>query len=178
MHTRLDSEGIDEDRRQLLATAAMGIAAVGAASFLPLYPALAATSAAIRPFRIDIPDDALADMRRRINATRWPDRETVSDLSQGIQLAKLQQFMRYWGTKYDWRNIETKMNSLPQFITEIDGIDIHFIHIRSKHPNALPVIITHGWPGSVFEQLKVIGPLTDPTAHGGRPEDAFDVVIP
>jgi pimeloyl-ACP methyl ester carboxylesterase len=178
MHTRLDSDGIDEARRQLLATAAMGIAAAGAASLLPLYPALAATSDAIRPFRIDIPDDALADMRKRINATRWPDRETVSDLSQGIQLGKLQQLTRYWGTQYDWRKIEAKMNALPQFITEIGGIDIHFIHVRSKHSNALPVIITHGWPGSVFEQLKVIGPLTDPTAHGGRPEDAFDVVIP
>ena len=132
----------------------------------------------IRPFSVKFPEESLLDLRRRINATRWPDRETVSDQSQGIQLAKLQPLMRYWGTEYDWRKIEAKMNALPQFVTEIDGIDIHFIHVRSKHPNALPVIITHGWPGSVFEQLKVIGPLTDPTAHGGRPEDAFDVVIP
>ena len=135
-------------------------------------------SSGIRPFRVKFPEELLLDLRRRINATRWPDRETVSDQSQGIQLAKLQPLMRYWGTEYDWRKIEAKMNALPQFVTEIDGIDIHFIHVRSKHPNALPVIITHGWPGSVFEQLKVIGPLTDPTAHGGRPEDAFDVVIP
>ena len=135
-------------------------------------------SSGIRPFRVEFPEESLLDLRRRINATRWPDRETVSDQSQGIQLAKLQPLMRYWGTEYDWRKIEAKMNALPQFVTEIDGIDIHFIHVRSKHPNALPVIITHGWPGSVLEQLKVIGPLTDPTAHGGRPEDAFDVVIP
>ena len=156
----------------------MGVAIAGTISLFHADIALAGVDSGIRPFRVKFPEESLLDLRRRINATRWPDRETVSDQSQGIQLAKLQPLMRYWGTEYDWRKIEAKMNALPQFVTEIDGIDIHFIHVRSKHPNALPVIITHGWPGSVLEQLKVIGPLTDPTAHGGRPEDAFDVVIP
>jgi pimeloyl-ACP methyl ester carboxylesterase len=132
----------------------------------------------MRPFRINVPEDQLIDLRRRIVATRWPDRETVNDASQGAQLAKLQELVRYWGTDYDWRKTEAKLNSLPQFIMTIDGADIHFIHVRSRHPNALPIIITHGWPGSVIEQLKIIGPLTDPTAHAGRAEDAFDVVIP
>jgi pimeloyl-ACP methyl ester carboxylesterase len=171
-------EVINQDRRQLLSTAAMGIAAAGAASLFPAYPAPAATSDEIRPFRVNVPEEQLVDLRRRIAATRWPDRETVSDRSQGVQLAKFQEVVRYWGTDYDWRKAEAKLNALPQFMTEIDGLDIHFIHVRSKHPNALPVIITHGWPGSVIEQLKVIGPLTDPTAHGGKAEDAFDVVIP
>src|SRR5439155_1565884 len=117
-------------------------------------------------------------LRRRIAATRWPDRETVEDFSQGVQLEKLKPLVQYWGTKYDWRKAEAKLNALPQFVTTIDGVDIHFIHVRSRHPNALPLIITHGWPGSVIEQLKVIAPLTDPTAHGGSAEDAFDVVIP
>ena len=132
----------------------------------------------IRPFTVHVPQAALDDLRQRINATRWPDRETVTDRSQGIQLEQLQALTRYWGTDYDWRKLEKKLNDLPQFVTTIDGVDIHFIHVRSRHKNALPVIITHGWPGSVIEQLKLIGPLTDPTAHGGRPEDAFDVVIP
>ena len=132
----------------------------------------------IRPFRVNVPEEALVDLRRRVLATRWPDKETVTDRSQGMQLAKLQELVRYWGTDYDWRKVEAKLNALPQFITTIDGLDIHFIHVRSRHPNALPVIITHGWPGSVTEQLKIIGPLTDPTAHGGRAQDAFDVVIP
>ena len=132
----------------------------------------------IRPFKVQIPQAALDDLRRRIAATRWPDKETVADQSQGAQLAKLQELVRYWGSGYDWRKAEAKLNALPQFMTNIDGVDIHFIHVRSRHKNALPVIITHGWPGSVVEQLKVIGPLTDPTAHGGRAEDAFDVVIP
>ena len=132
-------------------------------------PAAAETNdTAIRPFRVNVPDAALADLRKRVLATRWPDKETVSDRSQGVQLAKLQELVRYWGTDYDWRKVEAKLNALPQFITTIDGLDIHFIHVRSRHPNALPVIITHGWPGSITEQLKVIGPLTDPTAHGGR----------
>ena len=156
----------------------MGVAIAGTISLFHADMAFAEGSSGIRPFRVEFPEELLLDLRRRINATRWPDRETVSDQSQGIQLAKLQPLMRYWGTEYDWRKIEAVMNALPQFVTEIDGIDIHFIHVRSKHPNALPVIITHGWPGSVLEQLKVIGPLTDPTAHGGRREDAFDVVIP
>src|SRR3989440_7344757 len=137
-----------------------------------------AATAAIRPFHVNVPEKALVDLRQRIVATRWPDRETVTDPSQGAQLAKIQALVRYWGTGYDWRKAEAKLNALPQFVTKIDGLDIHFIHVRSRHPNALPVIITHGWPGSVIEQLKIIGPLTDPTAHGGRAEDAFDVVIP
>lgn len=136
------------------------------------------TAESIRPFKVNIPEQALADLRRRIQATRWPDRETVGDSSQGVQLAKLQELVQYWGSGYDWRKFEARINSLPQFMTTIDGVDIHFIHVRSKNPNALPVIITHGWPGSVIELLKIIGPLTDPTSHGGKPEDAFDVVIP
>jgi pimeloyl-ACP methyl ester carboxylesterase len=132
----------------------------------------------IRPFKVQVPQAAVDDLRRRIAATRWPDKETVDDRSQGVQLAKLQELVRYWGSGYDWRKAEAKLNALPQFMTNIDGVDIHFIHVRSRHKNALPVIITHGWPGSVIEQLKVIGPLTDPTAHGGSPEGAFDVVIP
>ncbi len=143
---------------------------------------VAATSFAqdtsIRPFRVNVPDAALADLRGRLAGTRWPDKETVSDGSQGVQLAKLQELVRYWGTDYDWRKVEARLNALPQFATTIDGVDIHFIHVRSRHKDALPVIITHGWPGSVIEQLKVIAPLTDPTAHGGSAEDAFDVVIP
>jgi pimeloyl-ACP methyl ester carboxylesterase len=137
-----------------------------------------AEDGSIRRFKVQVPQAALDDLRRRIDATRWPDKETVPDRSQGTQLAKLQELVRYWGRDYDWRKLEAKLNTLPQFITTIDGLDIHFIHVRSRHPNALPIIITHGWPGSVTEQLKIIGPLTDPTAHGGRAQDAFDVVIP
>lgn len=132
----------------------------------------------VRPFRVSIPDAELAELRRRINATKWPERETVADQSQGVQLATIQALARYWATDYDWRKIEAQLNSYPQFITEIDGLDIHFIHARSKHENALPLIVTHGWPGSIIEQLKIIEPLTDPTAHGGKASDAFDVVIP
>ena len=126
-----------------------------------------ADKTAIRPFRANFPDSELAELRRRINATRWPDRETVPDQSQGVQLATIQALARYWATEYDWRKIEAKLNSLPNFITEIDGLDIHFIHVRSKHDNALPLIVTHGWPGSIIEQLKIVDPLTNPTAHGG-----------
>jgi hypothetical protein len=133
---------------------------------------------AIRPFRLRIPQAALDDLRRRIAATRWPERETVSDGSQGVQLAAIQALARYWMTDYDWRKCEAKLNALPQFITEIDGLDIHFIHVRSKNPNALPLIVTHGWPGSILEQIKIIDPLTNPVAYGGRAEDSFDVVIP
>jgi pimeloyl-ACP methyl ester carboxylesterase len=132
----------------------------------------------IRPFRVQVSQAALDDLRRRIAATRWPDKETVADQSQGAQLAKLQELVRYWGTEYDSRRLEAKLNALPQFVTTIDGVDIHFIHVRSRHKDALPMIVTHGWPGSVVEQLKIIAPLTDPTAHGGAAEDAFDVVIP
>jgi pimeloyl-ACP methyl ester carboxylesterase len=130
----------------------------------------------IRPFKSQVPQAAIDELRRRIADTRWPDKET--DPSQGVPLARLQELVRYWGTDYDWRKAEAKLNALPQFITRIDGVDIHFIHVRSRHKNALPLIVTHGWPGSVVEQLKIIGPLTDPTAHGGRAEDAFDIVIP
>jgi pimeloyl-ACP methyl ester carboxylesterase len=141
-------------------------------------PRAAADDSAIRPFKVQVPQAALDDLRRRIAATRWPDKETVADQSQGAQLAKLQELVRYWGGGYDWRRLEAKLNALPQFVTTIDGVDIHFIHVRSPHKSALPVIVTHGWPGSVVEQLKIIGPLTDPTAHGGAASDAFDVVIP
>jgi pimeloyl-ACP methyl ester carboxylesterase len=136
------------------------------------------TAIEIRSFRVDIPEDELADLRRRIAATRWPERETVADESQGVQLSTMQELVRYWGTEYDFRRFEARLNVLPQFITEIDGLDIHFIHVKSPHENALPLIITHGWPGSVIEMLNVVGPLTDPTAHGGDAEDAFDVVVP
>ena len=135
-------------------------------------------AAAIRPFRIDIPEEALDDLRRRIAATQWPEKETVADSSQGVPLALMQELARYWATEYDWRKVEARLKALPQFITEIDGLDIHFIHVRSRHDNALPLIVNHGWPGSIIEQLKIIDPLTDPTAHGGSAEDAFDVVIP
>ncbi|MFD2614431.1 epoxide hydrolase family protein [Paenibacillus gansuensis] len=132
----------------------------------------------IRPFQVHVPEKELIELRRRIKATRWPDKETVSDQSQGVQLATAQELARYWATDYDWRKIEARLNSLPQFITEIDGLDIHFIHVRSKHKGALPLIITHGWPGSIIEMLKIIEPLTNPTAYGGKASDAFDVVIP
>jgi pimeloyl-ACP methyl ester carboxylesterase len=172
------AEPVNLNRRRFLTATAIGIAAVGATSLFPPSPALAAAGNAIRPFHVDIPEADLVDLRRRVLATRWPERETVDDQSQGIQLEKIKPLVDYWGTGYDWRKAEARLNALPQFVTEIDGLDIYFIHVRSKHPNALPVIITHGWPGSVFENLKAIGPLTDPTAHGGRAEDAFDVVIP
>ncbi|MFQ6160787.1 epoxide hydrolase family protein [Sinorhizobium meliloti] len=132
----------------------------------------------IRPFEIHVPQSQLDDLRKRIANTRWPDKETVGDISQGIQLQRVQELIRYWGSEYDWRKAEQELNALPEFITTIDGVDIQFIHVRSRHPNALPVILTHGWPGSQFEFIKTIGPLTDPTAYGGRAEDAFDVVIP
>jgi pimeloyl-ACP methyl ester carboxylesterase len=132
----------------------------------------------IRPFRFSASDEELTEMRRRILATRWPEKEPVADQSQGVPLAVMQKLARYWATDYDWRKVEAKLNSYPQFITNIDGLDIHFVHVRSKHPNALPVIVTHGWPGSIIEQLKIVDPLVDPTAHGGKASDAFDVVIP
>jgi pimeloyl-ACP methyl ester carboxylesterase len=134
--------------------------------------------AAVRPFRIDVPEEDLLDLRRRIADTQWPEKETVADESQGVQFAMIQELARYWATDYDWRKCEEKLKALPHFITEIDGLDIHFIHVRSEHEDALPLIVNHGWPGSIIEQLKIIGPLTDPTAHGGSAEDAFDVVVP
>ena len=133
---------------------------------------------AIRPFQVSFPEEELIELRRRINATRFPEKEPVNDSSQGVQLATIQKLARYWGTEYEWRPCEARLNAVPNFITEIDGLDIHFIHVRSKHENALPMIVTHGWPGSVVEQLKLIGPLTDPTAHGGNESDAFHLVIP
>jgi pimeloyl-ACP methyl ester carboxylesterase len=141
--------------------------------------ARAVEAEAVRPFRVvHFPEEALADLKRRILATQWPEKETVTDASQGVQLATMQALARYWATEYDWRKVEARLNAFPQFITNIDGLDIHFIHVRSKHPNALPVIVTHGWPGSVIEQMKIIDPLTNPTAHDGSASDAFDVVIP
>jgi hypothetical protein len=162
------------------------LAAPGDAQTVPAAKAQASGSGlgaavedrSIRPFTVQVPQAALDDPRRRIAATRWPDQETVPDQSQGIQLAKLQELVRYWGGGYDWRKAEAKLNAWPQFVTTIDGLDIHFIHVRSRHPNALPLIMTHGWPGSVLELLKTIGPLTDPTAYGGREEDAFDLIMP
>jgi pimeloyl-ACP methyl ester carboxylesterase len=136
------------------------------------------TAIQIRPFHVEIPEEQIDDLRRRIEATRWPSKELVEDRSQGVQLATLQELARYWGSDYDWRKAEAKLNALPQFTTEIDGVEIHFIHVRSSHENALPLIMTHGWPGSVIELLEAIGPLTDPTAHGGDAEDAFDLVLP
>ena len=137
-----------------------------------------AADTAIRPFQFHASNEALADLKRRILATRWPEKETVPDTSQGVPLATMQEVARYWATDYDWRKAEAKLNSYPQFVTNIDGLDIHFIHVKSKEKNALPVVINHGWPGSVIEQLKIIDRLTNPTAYGGKAEDAFDVVIP
>lgn len=153
-------------------TAASSVAVVAAATAVP------AGDESIRPFRYRAPDEALADLRRRLAATKWPERETVNDTSQGVTLATMQKVTDYWQHHHDWRRAEAQLNAHPAFLTSIDGLDIHFIQVKSKHPNALPVIITHGWPGSIIEQLKVIGPLTDPTAHGGTVADAFDVVIP
>jgi pimeloyl-ACP methyl ester carboxylesterase len=176
MRTRSSSEFIN--RRRLLSTAAIGIAATGAATLFPVDVVLAAAGDAIRPFQVNFSDEALADLRRRLAATRWPDKETVADESQGVPLATLQELVRYWQTDYDWRKVEARLNALPQFVTEIDGLDIHFIHVRSQHENALPLIVTHGWPGSVIEQLKIIDPLTNPTAYGANASDAFHLVIP
>src|SRR5829696_4666782 len=138
----------------------------------------AETAIDIRPFQVETPEEQLAELRRRIEATRWPSKELVADRSQGVQLATMQELARYWTSEYDWRRCEARLNALPQFITEIDGVVIHFIHVRSRHENALPLIMTHGWPGSVIELLETVGPLTDPTAHGGRAEDAFHLVLP
>jgi pimeloyl-ACP methyl ester carboxylesterase len=161
-------------RREVLAVSV----AAAASSLLSEHFAWSADGNTIRRFEISVPEEQLVDLRQRIGATRWPDQETVADQSQGVRLAKLQEFVRYWGTDYDWRKAEAKLNALPQFVTEIDGLDIHFIHVRSPHANALLLIMTHGWPGSVLELLKTIGPLTDPTARGGRAEDAFHLVLP
>jgi pimeloyl-ACP methyl ester carboxylesterase len=191
------SDEINNSRRRFLGTAAMGLAAAelglvaaakaqqyggsspkGAAA-VPAKPGAAADDTSIRPFHVSIPDADVADLRRRVAATKWPERELVTDATQGVQLATTQKLAQYWAANYDWRKVEARLNALPQFITTIDGLDIHFIHVRSKHKNALPVIVTHGWPGSIIEQLKIIAPLSDPTAYyGGTADDAFDVVVP
>src|SRR5262249_4038902 len=146
-----------------------------AAFFLVLIaaPGYAEPSEAIRPFQVQVPEATLVDLRQRLAATRLPDRETVEDQSQGVQSATVKKLVRYWQTDYDWRKAEARLNALPQFMTTIDGVDIHFIHVRSRHPNAMPLIMTHGWPGSIFELLNIIDPLTNPSGHGGRAEDAF-----
>ncbi|ASJ62148.1 epoxide hydrolase family protein [Sinorhizobium meliloti] len=161
-------------RRELLATAL----AASASGILPGHLTIALAGDTISPFNVNISEEQLVDLRQRINATRWPGKETVADQSQGVQLATMRELANYWATDYDWRRGESKLAAFPQFITEIDKLDIHFIHVRSKHEDALPIVITHGWPGSVFEQLKIIEPLTDPTVHGGSASDAFHVVIP
>jgi pimeloyl-ACP methyl ester carboxylesterase len=161
--------------RSFAASATVALALVALA---PAVSRAAVDDVSIRPFRAQVPQAEVDELRKRIAATRWPDKETVGDASQGVQLARLQELVHYWGTGYDWRKVESRLNALPQYLTRIDGVDIHFIHVRSRDAHALPVLITHGWPGSVIELLKVIEPLTDPTAHAGRAEDAFDVVIP
>jgi pimeloyl-ACP methyl ester carboxylesterase len=189
------SKNIKNNRRRFLGIATMTIAAlllgmsgsanaqsghINSARATPVPGKLSAVAEdkSIRPFHINVPEEQLVDLRKRIAATRWPDKETINDESQGIRLAEMQALVRYWGTDYDWRKGEAKLNALPEFVTTIDGVDIQFIHVRSRESNALPLILTHGWPGSPLEFLKVIGPLTDPVAYGGRAEDAFDVVIP
>jgi pimeloyl-ACP methyl ester carboxylesterase len=163
-------------RRELLAATA----AVGAVSILPgmLQEASAADDTAIHPFQVNVPEEEIVELKRRVKAARWPEKETVADQSQGTQLETIQELARYWADEYDWRKVESRINSYPHFITKIDGLDFHFIHVRSKHENAMPIIIAHGWPGSIVEQVKLIEPLTNPTAHGGSESDAFDVVIP
>jgi hypothetical protein len=169
----------DQSQVSKLATPIFGAALLAALFYAETVSArTSADDKEVRPFQVSIPEEALVDLRRRIAATRWPDKETVADHSQGVPLATMRELARYWATEYDWRKAEARLNALPQFITEIDGLDVHFIHVRSKHKNALPLIVTHGWPGSILEQVKIIEPLTNPTAHGGRAEDAFDVVIP
>ena len=168
------SENFLLDRRRVLVASV----AAGASSLLPGNVRGAVGDESIRPFHVKFPEEQLVDLRRRVKASRWPDKETVTNESQGVQLETIRKLARYWETDHDWRKIEARLNALPQFVTEIDGLDIHFIHVRSKHQGALPVIVTHGWPGSIIEQLKIIDPLTNPTAHGGDASDAFDVVIP
>lgn len=171
-------ETIKTNKRSFLHAIATGTFMLIAATSFGQKKQIKVDSEAIRPYHISISKEALTDLRNRVNATRWPDKETVTDQSQGVKLQQIQSLVKYWGTTYDWRKTEVKLNALPQFVTNIDGLDIQFIHIKSKHKNALPLVITHGWPGSFFELLKVIGPLTDPTAYGGKAEDAFDLVIP
>src|SRR5262249_23241742 len=164
----------DPDRREVLATSA----AVAASRLIPTQAHAATTSDAIRPFKVDVPEAKLTELRRRINATNWPEQETVPDQSQGVQFATMQKLARYWATDYDWSKCEARLKALPHFVTDSDGLHIHFIHVRSKHENALPLIVNHGWPGSIIEQLKIIDPLTNPTAHSASASDAFHLVIP
>jgi pimeloyl-ACP methyl ester carboxylesterase len=171
-------EAVSQNRRQLMKSVTKGVAFASAARLFPASSSLAAAPDVVRPFRVEIPDSDLVDLRRRLEATRWPDRETVGDPSQGVQLQTLRQLVRYWATNYDWRRVEARVNAIPQFMTTIDGQEVHFLHVRSQERNALPIIVTHGWPGSFIEQLKIIDPLTDPVGHGGSAADAFDVVIP
>jgi len=184
MKKQIELTPIVTPRRSRTAQAAVASLALAVAIIPVLAAGQSGSTAAtkltseIRPFHVNVPKAELTELRRRIKATKWPGRETVADASQGVQLATMQKLARYWATDYDWRKVEARLNALPQFITEIDGVDIHFIRVRSKHPNALPLIITHGWPGSIIEELKVIDPLTNPTAYGGSASDAFDVVIP
>jgi pimeloyl-ACP methyl ester carboxylesterase len=170
----MSNTSLRSSRREFLANSA----AVGASSVLAAAARATPEEGSIGPFHINVPEEQLVDMRRRLAATRWPDRETVTDDSQGAPLATIQELARYWETDYDWRKVEARLNDLPQFITEIDGLNIHFIHVRSKYENALPLIVSHGWPGSIIEQLKIIDPLTNPTAHGASASDAFHLVIP
>jgi hypothetical protein len=161
-------------RRSFLAASA----AAGAVGLMPASLRASADDASLRPYQVRFPDSDLEDLRRRIQATKWPDREQVPDTTQGVQLSTMRDLARHWASNYDWRKIEARLNAVPNFITEIDGLDIHFIHVRSKHENALPVIVTHGWPGSIIEQMKIVEPLTNPTAHGATAADAFHLVIP
>jgi pimeloyl-ACP methyl ester carboxylesterase len=180
--THKEMDMIMQHRVLSLTTIALLLAAVSSAqqvhTVIPAKLSPATEDASIRSFHISVPQEQLVDLRRRIEATKWPDRELVTDATQGVQVATMQKLAQYWATEYDWRKQEAQLNALPQFVTTIDGVDIHFIHVRSKNTNALPIIITHGWPGSIIEELKIIGPLTDPVAYGGKAEDSFDVVIP
>jgi pimeloyl-ACP methyl ester carboxylesterase len=178
MITEANIDLMSPNRRQLLSAAAIGTAAAGVSTMLSTRALQAAVGEAIRPFRVAVDESDLLDLSKRLATTRWPERQIVADQSQGIELSTVQQLVRYWQTDYDWRKMEARLNAVPQFVTEIDGVDIHFIHVRSKHQHALPMIVTHGWPGSIIEQMKIIGPLTDPTAHGATASDAFDLVIP
>jgi pimeloyl-ACP methyl ester carboxylesterase len=174
----LGALGISNVLNNIRKASAQGANATNATNATGASAAPPGNNSGIRPFQVNVPEAELTELRRRINATRWPERETVTDASQGVQLATIQKLARYWATQYDWRKVEARLKALPQFITNIDGLDIHFIHVRSKHENALPLIVTHGWPGSVIEQLKIVDPLTNPTAHGASASDAFHLVIP
>lgn len=172
------SNAIDDARREFLGTIVKGVALAGTASLLSTGLSAAPAESLIHPFRVSVPEEQLVDLRQRIAATRWPDRETADDGSQGPQLGTFRDTMRYWATDYDWRKVEARLNAYPMFITKIDGVDIHFIHVRSRHADALPLIVTHGWPGSIIEQLRIIDPLTNPTVHDGSAADAFHLVVP